>query len=192
MAENPRSALDEPLLPRIRDTLATVASPPYTDAPTAPENAATSLDRALQQKTRCQGTNKDGSPCATTRGLRNGLCSTHSGAIDHAAAARARGAAVAARRDDSRAAVQHEAERSKLGLRAALAVALAERQEEIVAALIARAVDDGDTGLLLRLFTEALGKPGEAAPPVEQEPEATLEDIVAAWRASAAAGDAGT
>ena len=76
------------------------------------------------------------------------------------------------------------------GPRAALQLALAERQERAIAQLLEHALDSeeldergeplhrGDNALLLRLWTEAYGKPGEAAP-VEPGPEPVLEDVVA-------------
>ena len=155
-----------------------------------------SLDEPITEHSRCTGTRKNGTPCTVERGLRHGLCPTHSGAVDHAAAARARAQHVAARRDEARATVRVQVERSKLTPKAALALQLADRQEAALAQLLRAALDvvgadgqverRGDDALLLRLWTEAYGKPGEALTP--STPEPAWEEVLAAWQAASAAG----
>ena len=123
----------------------------------------------------CTATRTNGERCASTLGLRNGLCPVHDGRADPRAAAMRKHQLDAERRKETR----KEVERARLAPRDRLRLALAERWDEVQMVLLDGALEDGDRGTLIRLMAEAFGKPGEVAPP-PVEPEPSLEELFAA------------
>jgi len=186
------SGMDE-LAPHVEEQLQQLMAP-TGDGQDSGETPA--LDQhASEPPTRCQGVNKNGSQCKGTIGLNaQGLCSLHATTATREAAIAAR--QQAALRDQKAQEAQADAvRRSQLAPRAALALKLAERQDRLVDALVDAAVpEEGATGpdgrplqvdipLALRLWGEAYGKPGEAAPP-PVEPARALDEVVGAWMAA--------
>lgn len=170
-------------------------APQVAEALAHAETAATALDEPLTEPSRCKGINKDGSRCKGTKGLNTaGLCSLHSGKVDSSRAAAASAHARrqrAHREQEAREAQQDAVRRSTLAPRQQLALALAERQERAIRALVDAAVpvdeaDDVDIPLLLRLWAEAYGKPTEQAAPAVEQP--SLDEVLQAWTQAAEAG----
>ena len=139
-----------------------------------------------EQIPRCSGINKDGSQCRGTRALGDGLCSIHRGLADSAAGGRAKAARIQAEKKAAQAAVV----RARMAPRDRLALALAERWDAVQAVLLDGAIADGDRTTLIRLMSEAFGKPTEHVVQEEKTEELPLEVLVEMWREAKAQREA--
>lgn len=113
----------------------------------------------LTVKRRCTATSKAGTPCRMPPRLDAETCLVHSMTPEERKAKAKDASTKSTELRQSRAEKRQEAvERSKLGFRDALAVALDEERTEVLRVLLAESLRDSDRRTLLALIDQAYGK----------------------------------